>query len=123
MNFIRDNIQVNNEDPINGNISIPNTEELKRRYMGAYGAQGRAVTKQDYVTALYSMPAIYGSVKRASVARDTNDLRRNLNIYMIAEGADNKLQKPTVLLKQNALIVLTYLTQISSILQSTLKWF
>jgi 3-deoxy-D-manno-octulosonate 8-phosphate phosphatase KdsC-like HAD superfamily phosphatase len=102
MNFIRDNVQVNNEDPINGNISIPNTEELKRRYMGAYGAQGRAVTKQDYVTALYSMPAIYGSVKRASVVRDTNDLRRNLNIYMIAEGADNKLQAPTTLLKQNA---------------------
>ena len=101
VNFIRENIQVYNEEPINGNISIPNTEELKRRYLGAYGAQGRAVTQQDYVAAAYSMPPIYGSVKRASVVRDTNDLRRNLNMYLMSEGADTKLQKPTALLKQN----------------------
>jgi hypothetical protein len=101
VNFIRENIQVYNEEPINGNISIPNTEELKKRYLGTYGAQGRAVTKQDYVTAVYSMPPIYGSVKRAAVVRDTNDLRRNLNIYMMSEGADGRLQKPTTLLKQN----------------------
>jgi hypothetical protein len=71
--FIRNNVQVYNEDPINGNISIPNTEELKRRYLGTYGAQGRAVTKADYISMVYSMPGIYGSVKRASVIRDTND--------------------------------------------------
>ena len=99
--FIRNNVQVYNEDPINGNISIPNTEELKRRYLGTYGAQGRAVTKADYISMVYSMPGIYGSVKRASVIRDTNDLRRNLNVFLIAEGADGKLQAPTSLLKQN----------------------
>jgi len=99
--FIRENVQVFNEEPINGNLSIPNTEELKRRYLGAYGAQGRAVTQQDYIAAAYSMPPIYGSIKRASVVRDTNDLRRNLNMYLMAEGADGKMQKPTALLKQN----------------------
>jgi len=101
VDFIRQNIQVFNEEPINGNISIPSTEELKRRYLGTYGAQGRAVTKQDYVSAIYSMPAIYGGIKRASIIRDDNDLRRNLNAYLIAEGADGKMQKPSTLLKQN----------------------
>jgi hypothetical protein len=101
VSFIRENVQVFNEEPINGNISIPNTEELKRRYLGTYGAQGRAVTQQDYVSAVYSMPPTYGSIKRASVVRDTNDLRRNLNIYLMSEGADGKLQKPTALLKEN----------------------
>ena len=101
VNFIRQNVQVSNEEPINGNISIPNTEELKRRYLGTFGAQGRAVTRQDYVSAIYSMPAMYGAIKRASVVRDDNDLRRNLNAYLIAEGADGKMQKPSSLLKQN----------------------
>jgi len=101
VSFIRENIQVYNEEPINGNISIPNTEELKRRYLGTYGAQGRAVTKQDYISAAYSMPPIYGSVKRAGIYRDTNDLRRNINMYLMAEGADGKMQKPSILLKQN----------------------
>lgn len=101
VSFIRNNVEAYNEEPINGNISIPNTEELKRRYMGTFGAQGRAVTKEDYVSMVYSMPPIYGSIKRASVVRDTNDLRRNLNIFLMAEGANGKLQAPTSLLKQN----------------------
>jgi hypothetical protein len=101
VSFIKDNIQVYNEEPINGNISIPNTEELKRRYLGTFGAQSRAVTEQDYISAAYSMPPIYGSIKRASVFRDENDLRRNLNMYLMAEGADGKMQKPSILLKQN----------------------
>jgi|TARA_Y100000289_G_scaffold64568_1_gene76650 hypothetical protein len=101
VNFIRNNVQVLNDEPINGSISIPTTEELKRRYMGSFGAQGRAVTKEDYISAVYDMPPIYGGIKRAGIMRDTNDFRRNLNLFLIAEGADGKLQKPTNILKQN----------------------
>ena len=101
VNYIKENVQVFNDNPINGNISIPNTEELKRRYTGAFGAQERAVTKEDYVSTIYTMPPVYGSIKRASVIRDTNDLRRNLNIFLMAEGPDGKFQKPTRLLKEN----------------------
>ena len=88
VNYIKENIQVFNEEPINGNISIPNTEELKRRYTGAFGAQDRAVTKEDYVSMVYTMPPVYGSIKRAAVIRDTNDLRRNLNIFLMAPFSD-----------------------------------
>tara|TARA_Y100001973_G_scaffold36209_2_gene54567 strand:+ start:42476 stop:44296 length:1821 start_codon:yes stop_codon:yes gene_type:complete len=101
VNYIKENVQVFNDNPINGNISIPNTEELKRRYTGAFGAQERAVTKEDYVSTIYTMPPVYGSIKRAAVIRDTNDLRRNLNIFLMAEGPDGKFQKPTRLLKEN----------------------
>ena len=47
------------------------------------------------------MPPVYGSIKRASIVRDTNDLRRNLNIYLVAEGADGYFQAPTKALKEN----------------------
>jgi hypothetical protein len=99
--YIRENMQAYNEEPINGFVSVPNTEELKHRYLGNYSAQGRAVTKQDYVSAVYSMPATYGSVKRAAVVRDTNDFRRNLNLYLISEGSSGKMEAPSLLLKQN----------------------
>ena len=99
--YIRENIQVYNEESINGFVSITNTEELKHRYLGSYAAQGRAVTKQDYVNAVYSMPNNYGSIKRAAVVQDINDFRRNLNLYLISEGADGKFEAPSMLLKQN----------------------
>jgi len=111
--YIRDNLEVYNEEPINGFVSIPNTEELKMRYLGNYAAQGRAVTKQDYISSVYSMPSAYGSIKRASIIRDTNDLRRNLNLYLMAEGADGKMQAPSILLKQNVKTWLDSLRMIS----------
>jgi len=101
VNYIKGNIQVYNEEPINGNVSIANTEELKRRHLGNYAAQNRAVTRQDYVSAVYSMPNSYGSIKRAAILTDKNDLRRNLNLYLMAESAAGKFEAPSTLLKQN----------------------
>lgn len=115
LDYIRENVEVYNENPINGFVSVPNTEELKRRYLGNYSAQGRAVTMNDYVSSVYSMPTGFGSIKRAGIVRDTNDLRRNLNMYLISEGADGKLQKPSMLLKQN---VKTWLNSVRMISDS-----
>ena len=111
--YIRENLEIYNENPINGFVSIPDTEELKKRYLGNYSAQARAVTKQDYISSVYSMPTVYGSVKRAAVVRDTNDLRRNLNIYLLAEGADGNFEAPSILLKQNVKTWLDSLRMIS----------
>jgi hypothetical protein len=99
--YIRENIEVFNEDAINGFVNIDSTEELKHRYLGGFSAQGRAVTEQDYISAIYSMPASYGAVKRATIIRDINDFRRNLNLYLVAEAADGSLEAPSMLLKQN----------------------
>ncbi len=111
--YIRENLEIYNEQPINGFVSIPNTEELKMRYLGNYATQGRAVTKQDYISSVYAMPSSYGSIKRAGIVRDTNDLRRNLNLYLMAEGADGKFQEPSILLKQNVKTWLDSLRMIS----------
>ncbi len=111
--YIRDNLEVYNENPINGFVSTPNTEELKLRYLGNYSAQARAVTKQDYISSVYSMPSAYGSIKRAAIIRDTNDLRRNLNLYLMAEGSDGNFEAPSILLKQNVKTWLDSLRMIS----------
>jgi hypothetical protein len=63
--------------------------------------QSRAVTAQDYITATYAMPSNFGSIKRATVVRDNDDFRRNLNLYIISENEDNKLTKSSNTLKEN----------------------
>ena len=115
LNYIRSNLEVYNEEPINGQISMPTTEELKRRLLPMQASMGRAVTKQDYVASVYSMPASFGAIKRAAVVRDNNDLRRNLNIYLMAEGADGNFEKPSSLLKEN---VKTWLNSVRMISDS-----
>lgn len=99
--YIRNNIEVYNENPIVGDISVPTTEEIKKRAMAQFAMQSRAVTAQDYVSATYSMPSNFGSVKRASVQRDNDDFRRNLNLFIISEDETGVLTKSSDTLKEN----------------------
>jgi len=99
--YIRNNIEVYNENPIVGDISVPTTEEIKKRAMAQFAMQSRAVTAQDYVSATYSMPSNFGSVKRASVQRDNDDFRRNINLFIISEDETGALTKSSDTLKEN----------------------
>jgi len=99
--YITNNIQVYNELPVNGDITVPTTEEIKQRSAAYFATQGRAVTKQDYISAAYAMPSQLGSVKRCTISRDKDDFRRNLNLHMISEGSDGDLERASDALKKN----------------------
>ena len=101
VNYVITNLQVYNEDAINGDITVPTTEEIKIRAAAQFAAQGRAVTLQDYVSAAYAMPQNFGSVKRAAIFRDDDDYRRNMNMYVISESTDGTLEKSNSVLKKN----------------------
>ena len=101
VNYIKNSVRVRNPEPINGDVSMLSTSELKHRHHGIFAAQKRAVTLQDYVATTYGMPSRLGKVKRATVVRDDNDFRRNINMYIIAEGPDGKLQPPSSTLYEN----------------------
>ena len=101
MQYMSRNMEVYNEQPINGDISIPTTEEIKKRAYATFATQGRAVTLQDYISATYAMPANFGSVKRTAIYRDDNDLTRNMNMFIVSEGSDGKLEISSSVLKQN----------------------
>ena len=47
------------------------------------------------------MPSNFGAVKRCSVYRDNNDLKRNLNIYVVSEDSDNNLVRSNQVIKNN----------------------
>jgi hypothetical protein len=101
INFIRSSMSCNNEDPINGSLTFNSTQEIAETIRSAKGARGRAVTLQDYVSLCYTMPSKFGSVYRASVMKDENDLKRNLNLFIISQDQNGLLESPSTVLRSN----------------------
>jgi len=101
INSIRASLEVSNETPIIGNVSNPSSAELKRRIYDTFPTQNRAVTQADYENIAYRMPSKFGAVKRVSVQKDQDSLKRNLNMYVISEDAAGHLVVANSVLKQN----------------------
>ena len=94
-------LEVTNEEAFVGSVALPNSDEVKQRVLGFYAAQNRAVTLEDYQAISYGMPEKFGMVKRVSASRDFDELRRNINLYVVSEAPGGKLTAPNVTLKNN----------------------
>jgi len=94
-------LEVLNETPIVGDTSAGGTDEIKRRIFDTFPTQNRAVTQADYENVAYRMPAKFGSVKRVSVQKDPDSLKRNLNMYVVSEDTNGKLAKTNSTIKNN----------------------
>jgi len=108
MRTVIDSLEVSNEEPIMGDVAAPSSGEVKRRIFDTFPTQNRAVTQADYENVVYRMPAKFGSVKRVSIQKDPNSLKRNLNLYIVSEDSQGKLVKSNNTIKDN---VKTWLNQ------------
>ncbi len=99
---LRDSLEVTNEQPIlGGQVSAVTSGEVKTKAYDAYAAQNRAVTKQDYLSAVYRLPAKFGQIKRANIVQDSDSFKRNLNIYCLCQSVVGHLTPPTNIIKNN----------------------
>lgn len=94
-------LEADNEVPILGDTSVIMADEIRERAASTYASQNRAVTLQDYTSVVYRMPAKFGKVKRCNVVRDSNSLKRNLNVYVLSESENGNLTAPNLTLKNN----------------------
>lgn len=101
MRDVISSLEVDNEFPILGDVTIPDSTELKRRVGDSFSMQNRAVTTQDLEGAVYGMHPKYGAIKRCRIVRDPDSFKRNLNLYILAEDERGFLAKPTTTLKEN----------------------
>ncbi len=101
INIVRDSIEVINDTPILGDVSVPSAIELKQRINDVFSTQNRAVTAQDYSALVYRMPSKFGSVKRAKIIRDQDSFKRNLNMYILSEDVNGNFIFSNQLLKNN----------------------
>ena len=101
LSSVRASLEVQNENPITGDNSNITGLELKRRIYDTFPTQNRAVTQSDYENLAYRMPAKFGSIKRVSVQKDPDSLKRNLNMYCISENSQGKLISTNQTVKNN----------------------
>lgn len=100
-NNIIKSLEVTNEEPIIGLTQTMTNEELKNRAKSYYASQSRAVTKQDYESMIYNMPAKFGKIKRVSIINDPSASNRRMAIYIVGEGVDGKLVTVNDRIKMN----------------------
>ena len=101
ISFVKDGLEVTNEQPILGDVGLPTITELKQRVNDVFASQNRAVTADDYEAIVYRMPARFGRVKRTKIVRDKDSFKRNLNLYVVGEDENEKLTGSNQALKNN----------------------
>ena len=100
-NNVLASIECYNERPIVGGTANPTKEEIRQRALDMFPTQNRAVTKLDYEALAYNMDAKFGLIKRCAIYQDPNSLKRNLNMYILAEDGSGNLAVPSDSLKRN----------------------
>ena len=99
---VQGSLDISNEKPmLGGQTDLITSDEIRLRAYDAYASQNRAVTKQDYLSVIYRMPAQFGQVKRANIVQDADSFKRNLNVYCLCENARGQLAQPTKIIKNN----------------------
>lgn len=81
-------IRVNNPVAAVGGRNEETNEEIRQNALAYFSAQGRAVTREDYIVRCYSMPAIYGSVAKAYI---TPDEQNNIGTEQVGDTVANPL--------------------------------
>jgi len=94
-------IEVDNDEPLLGDITVPTVKELKQRIKSTFSSQNRAVTLTDYKQLAYRMSPQFGAIKKCHVIRDVDSFKRNLNMYILSEASNQTLIQANDTLKRN----------------------
>lgn len=101
VNTVVQTIQVNNDEPILGDTQALTSEEVRQRAYATFASQNRAVSRSDYMSMCYRMPSEFGQIKRVNIVQDSDSLKRNLNLYVLAENPQGDFTQANSLLKSN----------------------
>ena len=101
MDNIIASMEVSNESPIMGITTAATSMDVKERIYNNFASQNRCVTQSDYESMAYRMPGRFGSLRRVSAQRDPQSLTRNLNLFVISEDPQGKLQLSNQTIKNN----------------------
>ena len=95
LDTVKQSVAFTNPEASSGGMGAESVEELRENIKAYFQAQGRAVTKEDYIIRSYSMPSNLGSVAKAYIVPDDQITQQDL-IELAAGGdedADRELQE------------------------------
>lgn len=96
-----------NEEPLVNGLEAETPEEIKQNAAAYHAAQGRLVTKEDYIARCLSLPTKFGKVFRA-YATISNEKQGGVQVYIIVLNHLGQLSSPSDTLSKN---LKTYLGQ------------
>jgi hypothetical protein len=111
-------IVVNNPEPASGGGDGDSVEQLRLNIVNEYPTQLRAVTQEDYLARVMSMPSQYGEVSKAYLTKDdvtfTKYVSQNpegrdplaISLYVLSQNSSGQLEAPSPAILQN---IQTYL--------------
>lgn len=69
---VKNSLAVTNPEPCTGGKDAETNDEIKLNAMANFGSQNRAVTQNDYLVRIYSLPAKYGSIAKAQIIPESS---------------------------------------------------
>jgi len=108
-----DSLSFNNVLPAAGGASKETLTEIKQNALAHLNTQNRAVTRQDYITRVYSLPQKFGNIAKVHIVQDeqnetntdgeTNIIPNPLamNMYLLGYDENRKLASVNDAVKQN----------------------
>jgi hypothetical protein len=103
-----DSIAVTNPKAASGGKNAEDIDEIRYNALASYASQNRAVTLEDYISRVYSLPAKYGGIAKAHIVQ--NDQVNNsvefenplaMDLYVLSYNNDRKYTTTTSSTKEN----------------------
>jgi len=104
VNDMKASLEVTNEEPATGGSGGESNEEVRQNALAFFNSQNRAVTKEDYIIRVYSLPQKYGNIAKCFIVQD-EQLEQNTQTIM----KNGKIKKqPNVTVVPNPLALNFY---------------
>ena len=110
-NNARNSLAVTNPGPAQGGRSSETIEEIRNNALAFFNAQGRVVSKEDYMIRTLTMPSQFGSVAKVYVTQDeklnvVNNINRlanhsAVNLYTLSYDNNKRLVNTNPATKEN----------------------
>lgn len=118
LNKVKDSIAVTNPDAGTGGRDGESVEEIRQNALANFPTQLRAVTREDYITRVYSMPSRYGAVAHAYIVPDDQLSQMQgqteripnplaLNLYLLGYDKNKRLTVLNQATKENIKVYLS----------------
>ena len=70
LDLVKQSVAFSNPEASSGGLGSETPEELRENIKAFFQAQGRAVTKEDYIIRTYALPDKYGNIAKAYIVQD-----------------------------------------------------
>ena len=86
LDLVKSSVAITNPEASTGGLGSETPEELRENIKAYFQAQGRAVTKEDYIVRTYALPDKYGNISKAHIVQDDQLSGTPQSSYTITEA-------------------------------------